>query len=286
MLKKGVPFVWSSNTQEAFDTLKTALVQAPVLDIPDFNKQFILETNAGEVGFGVVLMQEGHPMAYLSKQVCPRNQALSSYEKECVAIIMAVEKWRCYLQHQAFVIKTDHRSLLYLTDQRAHTKLQQKALLKLMDLKFTIQYKQGNTNMVADALSRCSPLTTICALSTCTPAWLENLVQGYDADPTAQQLLVELALHPENGQGYSLADGVIRYKGRVWIGNNDLAQQHVLQSLHNSAVGGHSGFQATYHRIKTLFAWPKMKEMIRKYVQSCEVCQQAKLEHVKLPGLL
>jgi hypothetical protein len=124
MLKKGVPFVWSSNTQEAFDTLKTALVQAPVLAIPDFNKQFILETDASEVGFGVVLMQEGHPVAYLSKQVCPRNQALSTYEKECMAIIMAVEKWRCYLQHQAFVIKIDHRSLLYLTDQRAHTKLQ------------------------------------------------------------------------------------------------------------------------------------------------------------------
>lgn len=130
MLKKGVPFVWTSSTQEAFDILKQALVQALVLAIPDFQKQFTLETDASDCGFGAVLMQ-GHPVAYLSKQVCPKNQALSTYEKECMAIIMAVDKWRCYLQHKTFIIKTDHRSLLYLTDQRAHTKLQQKSSIEI-----------------------------------------------------------------------------------------------------------------------------------------------------------
>jgi len=65
-----------------------------------------------------------------------------------------------------------------------------------------------------------------------------------------------------------------------------LAQQHVIQALHSSGVGGHSGVQATYHRIKALFSWPKMKETIRTYVQECSICQQAKAEHVKTPGLL
>lgn len=128
MLKKRIQFVWTTTAQEAFDLLKNALTQAPVLAIPDFTKQFVLGTYASDSGFGAVLMQESHPVAYLSKQVCPKNQALSTYEKECMAIILAVDKWRCYLQHQAFIIKMDHRSLLYLTDQRAHTKLQQKAL--------------------------------------------------------------------------------------------------------------------------------------------------------------
>lgn len=58
-----------------------------------------------------------------------------------------------------------------------------------------------------------------------------------------------------------------------------------MQSLHSSAVGGHSGFQATYYRIKALFAWPKMKQMIKAYVQTCATCQQAKSEHNRLPGL-
>lgn len=221
-----------------------------MLAIPDFSKPFTLETDASDTGFGAVLMQEGHPVAYLSKQVCVKNQALSTYEKECLVIILAVDKWRSYLQHQKFTIKTDHRSLLYLTDQRAHTKLQQKALMKLMDLQFSIQYKARTTNMAGDALSRCTPVKTICALSTCTPSWLLNQVDGYNEDPQAQQLMVKLALTSKNMKGYTLSEGVIRYKGRIWLSNNKLAQEHVVQSLHDSAIGGHSGFQATYQRIK------------------------------------
>lgn len=117
LLKKGVPFVWTSVTAQAFQLLKEALVATPVLAIPDFTKPFTLETDASDVGLGAVLMQEGHPLAYLSKSLCAKNQALSTYEKECMAILLAVEKWRPYLQTVPFTIKTDHKSLLYLTDQ-------------------------------------------------------------------------------------------------------------------------------------------------------------------------
>ena len=102
----------------------------------------------------------------------------------------------------------------------------------------------------------------------------------------ALKLLTELALHSPNKNGFSLEEGVIRHKGRVWLGQSQLAQQHVLQALHSSGVGGHSGFHATYHRIKALFGWPKMKDAIKQYIKECTICQQAKVEHVKLPGLL
>lgn len=88
-----MPYVWSSVTKTAFQQLKEALVKAPVLAPPDFTKQFILETDASEVGFGAVLMQSNHPIAYLSKAVCHKNQALSTYEKECMALILAIDKW-------------------------------------------------------------------------------------------------------------------------------------------------------------------------------------------------
>jgi hypothetical protein len=55
-----------------------------------------------------------------------------------MAILLAVEKWRPYLQHQQFILRTDHKSLMFLTEQRATTKLQQKAMLKLMDLDYKI----------------------------------------------------------------------------------------------------------------------------------------------------
>ena len=134
MLKKGIPYVWTSVTQTAFEQLKLALINAPVLAIPDFSKQFVRETDASDVGFRAVLLQDNHPVAYLSKQVSKQNQALSTYEKECLAIILAVEKWRQYLQHAKFVIRTYHKSLLYLTEQRVSSKIQHKALMKLMNL--------------------------------------------------------------------------------------------------------------------------------------------------------
>jgi len=78
LLKKGTPFVWTSATEEAFLWLKQAMVEAPVLAIPDFTKPFVLEIDACDYGLGAVLMQEGHPIAYLSKPLCPKNQALST----------------------------------------------------------------------------------------------------------------------------------------------------------------------------------------------------------------
>lgn len=286
MLKKGIVFQWTPQAQEAFELLKNALSNAPVLGIPNFQKPFIIETDASDVGMGVVLMQEGHPISFLSKAFCPRNQALSTYEKECLALVMAVDKWRSYLLGQEFILRTDHRSLLHLTEQTVHSRLQQKALLKLMDLKYNIQYKQGITNATADALSRAPDHNQLFAISVSNPSWLEKLQQGYEEDELSKQLLVELSLTPHNEKGFNLLDGIIRYKGRIWVGNNTLAQQHILQALHASALGGHSSIQGTYHRVKALFAWPKLKQVVTTFVQECNVCQQAKVDNTRLPGLL
>ena len=114
---------------------------------------------------------------------------------------MAVDKWRCYLQHNHFMIRIDHKSLLFLSEQKATTKLQQKAVLKLMDLSFTISYKKGITNAAADALSRCPSDDTVSAISESTPVWLERLITGYSDDPSATQLLQDLVLAKWTSQG-------------------------------------------------------------------------------------
>lgn len=72
----------------------------------------------------------------------------------------------------------------------------------------------------------------------------------------------------------------------MWIGNKKLAQSHILRSLHHSGIGGHSGIHATYQRVKSLFAWPKLKQFVTLFVQACQIYQQAKSEHVKSPSLL
>lgn len=74
-------------------------------------------------------------------------------------------------------------------------------------------------------------------------------------DTEAQEKLAQLSLQSPISD-YSLVDGIIKYKNSIWVGTNQLAQRHILQALHSSAIGGHSGVNATYQRVKALFAWP------------------------------
>jgi hypothetical protein len=115
---------------------------------------------------------------------------------------------------------------------------------------------------------------------------VQKLKKGYEDDDQAKQLISELAIAPDSHPDYTLQNGVLRYKGRVWIGNNSTAQNHVLIALHDSGVGGHSGISATYARVKQLFAWPSMKQTVQEFVRQCQICQQAKTERIKTPGLL
>lgn len=153
LLKKN-SFMWNEAAQQAFEELKTAMVQAPVLGMPDFEKEFIVETDTCGNGIGAVLQQDGHPLAYLSKSLSPKHQVLSTYEKEFLAVILALEKWKGYLMDRHFKIKTDHFSLKYLLDQRLTTPFQAKWLPKLLGYDYEIAYKKGSENIVADALSR------------------------------------------------------------------------------------------------------------------------------------
>jgi hypothetical protein len=112
-----------------------------------------------------------------------KNVALSTYEKECMAVLMAIDKWRPYLQHKEFAIVIDHKSLLHLGDQKLSTGMQHKAFLKLMGFQYKIVYRKGVDNSVADALSRQDQSEQLHAISTCKPKWLEIIVEGYNADP-------------------------------------------------------------------------------------------------------
>jgi hypothetical protein len=152
-------------------------------------------------------MQNDKLIAFLSKALGPTHQHLSIYEKEFLALIMAVEKWRPYLQRQEFIIRTDHKSLSYLCEQNLQPDLQRKAMTRLMGLQFKVVYKQGKENVAANALSRVAHLMIVQAVSEATPAWAQEVLNSYHTDPIAQQLLVSLAVKSPNEQGYYLEKG-------------------------------------------------------------------------------
>jgi hypothetical protein len=172
LLKKDRVFQWTAQTKAAFRTLQQALVSAPVLAIPDFTKPFVIETDASDGGVGAILSQDGHPISYLSRALGPKKQGLSAYEKEFLAILLAVDHWRPYLQVQEFLIQSDHRSLASLDEQRLHTPWQRKALTKLLGLSYRIVYKPGRENGAADALSRHTNGAELATISVAVPKWL------------------------------------------------------------------------------------------------------------------
>jgi hypothetical protein len=120
LLKKD-GFSWNDAAAATFSALKAAVTSAPILAMPDFAKLFIVECDASAFGFGAVLVQEGHPVAYFSRAVAPRNRVLAAYERELIGLVQAVRHWRPYLWGHRFLIKTDHYNLKYLLDQRLAT---------------------------------------------------------------------------------------------------------------------------------------------------------------------
>ena len=105
-LKKDA-YQWSPVAQQAFDQSKHAMTSAPVLILPNFEQEFVLETDASNLGIGAVLMQREQPISYFSKKLSWCMQQAYTYVRELYAIIEAVKKWRQYLLGRLFVIRTD-----------------------------------------------------------------------------------------------------------------------------------------------------------------------------------
>ena len=109
-------------------------------------------------------------------------RSLSIYEKEFMAIMMAVDRWRSYICRGPFTIKTDHKSLCHLEDQVLSSDLQRKAMTKLVGLQFKFQFKKGSENQAADALSRVGHVFALQAVSTAQPVWLQEILNSYAVD--------------------------------------------------------------------------------------------------------
>ena len=191
---------------------------------------------------------------------------LSTYEKELLALVTTVHKWRPYLLGRPFIIKTDHQSLKYILEQRIATPAQQKWLTKLLGYLFVVEYKKGIENKVADALSRrvdpiaiiqsgtssdCS--SSLCLISFPYLSWIDELKASYQSDPTMLSLLQKLQDNPIKPKFFSLHNGLILFKGRVYLSSACGLKPKVLQMVHDSPLGGHLGFLKSYHRLKQDF---------------------------------
>lgn len=231
------------------------MTQAPVLALLDFSLPFTLETDASGIVMGAVLMQWGHPLAYFSKLFYPRLQHASTYIRELHAITTAVRKWRQYLLGHPFIILTDHKSLHELMNQVIQTPEQQVYLSKHLGYDYSIQYKSGKTNVVADALSRLPHYSQrqYLILSMPHPMFLEAIRDYVHSNTSFQDHIQQLTSLLDSQIDYRFHDGLLYFQNRICLDQHHPFRHSLISEFHTSPLGGRMGFAKTLHRLQASF---------------------------------
>lgn len=158
LLKKDIPFIWSPFCDEAFVTLKTCIIEPPILKYPDFTKEFTITCDASDIAIGSVLSQThisgDMPVAFASRVLNKAEKSYSTSEKELLAMVWSVNHFRPYVYGRFFTIVTDHKPLIWLCKNENPSSRLLRWRIKLEEYNFKIIHKAGALNTNADALSR------------------------------------------------------------------------------------------------------------------------------------
>lgn len=157
LLRKRKQFEWSCRAQKSFELLKTRLSSAPLLVHADFSKPFIVQCDASSVGVGAVLAQlddDGNerPIAYMSQKLNRAQRNYTVTELECLAVVLAVRKFRAFIEGHEFRVITDHSSLKWLMNQQDLSGRLARWALKLQGFNFKIEHRRARDNVVVNRL--------------------------------------------------------------------------------------------------------------------------------------
>lgn len=277
LTKAKVKFKWTPQAEESFLKLKAALVSAPVLAMPDYSKPFSVACDASDVAIGAVLTQEvngeEHPICYFSQKLSSSERKYSVTERECLAVIRAIEKFRGYIEGVRFTVHCDHSALTYLRSMKNPTALMSRWILRLNAFDCDIQYRKGSINVVPDALSRIVA-ALVFVLSTIQDPWYLKLVKSVKKEPDKfpdfriinDELFKNCLIKEEVGVMSHRWKKVVPLEERT----------AVIQRFHDCASAAHLGFCKTWQKIQRNFYWPKMMEDVAVYVRSCTTCKASK----------
>ncbi|KAG0778165.1 hypothetical protein G6F21_013097 [Rhizopus arrhizus] len=154
LLKKDVPFDWSPAAQEAFEKLKTQIMEMPTLAYPNPNQPYDLHCDASNVGLGAALVQGGRPIAFASRTLAPAEENYHTTEKECLAVRWALDHFHPLVHGAKLTVHTDHAALKSILSTKAPNGRIARWIMELQSYQFDIVHKKGILNTDADALSR------------------------------------------------------------------------------------------------------------------------------------
>lgn len=278
LLKKSKSkFIWTPEAESAFNDLKSALISAPVLRTPDFTKPFIIQADASDRGVGAILVQKYDEqecvITYMSQKLSTAQTKYTTTEKECLAVILAIEKFRPYIEGVKFTVISDHASLQWLTNLKDPSGRLARWALRLQQYDFELLHRKGKFMVVPDALSR------VFELEISDDTWycdLSNKIKTFPSEYPNFQIIDNLVykyVKSMNSQEF----------GWRLVAPSSMRKE-ILMDCHDSPKSSHGGVRKTLYKIKTRYYWPTMSKDVKMYVKCCEVCQTCKPVNYVLRG--
>ena len=305
LTRKTQDFVWGEKEQKAFETLKEALITAPILKLPDFSKEFEIHCDASGIAIGACLMQKHepddkpYPISYYSRKLRGAEERYAPIDLEALAVVEAVRHFDPYVYGRHFVIYTDHRPLTYVFHRRC-TNLRMSRWWHEMTLySYVLKYKKGAVNYIPDALSRDIEAFGLFPIEEedegeetrapeDDPLSVDKVAAAQAEDDVWRPVLEYLQGRgqvpertPLKYGDMDLMDGCV-YLNTTTPTGEVVAQMVIPRALrweaikqaHDHVLAGHQGWQRTLHRLKTLYYFPGMQQAVKDYVAGCQSCQE------------
>lgn len=295
--KNSPPFLWTPEADRAFHHLKSMLIEAPILACPNFDLPFDVHTDASNFGVGAMLSQtiDGieHPVAYMSRSLSGAERNYSVTEREALAVLTALEHWRCYLENgKTFSVYTDHAALKWFLSLSNPTGRLARWGVRLSSFDFQIKHRRGKDNIIPDALSRCAVAEISSPLSNGPKDTLNSTIPSIPSPPkTTDSWYLNIfngcLETPSNFANYRV-EGNILY--RYMKCKNALLEEFswkqvipseqrekVIADNHAQETAAHLGVFKTYRRLLLRYYWPGMYSDVVKFVTNCQICLAYKL---------
>ncbi|GFU84128.1 retrovirus-related Pol polyprotein from transposon opus [Trichonephila clavipes] len=296
LMKKGAKFNWSGEAQDSFDQIKRTLTEAPILQLPNFSEQFNLFTDASGVGIGAVLQQNQKPIAFASRTLNKAGRIYTVTERECLAVIWALNKFKTYFGPLPVKAITDHAALTKLTNGKNLSSRRIRWALKLSEFNIEWEHRPGVQNVVADLLSR-NPVDSVEGSQISFTAHRalainsrEQFIKEQREDPELGHIYRYLE-NPDDGsvnatvceswaQYFKLINGLLFYAKyfstlgelRVYIPGS--LRKDIMKEFHDLPLTGHLGKRKTYLKLRDTCYFPFMRNYIFEYFSTCDLCQK------------
>ena len=288
---------WSKDHQAAFQRIKDIVLSTECLTTIDHDnmdgRKIFVTCDASDRRTGACLSfgttwETARPVAWDSVQLLPAERNYPTHEKEMLAIVRALKKFRAKLLGTHFTIYTDHRTLECFQGQRNLSRRQARWQEFLAEYDFNIRYVRGEDNTVADALSRMPEegegefqVTAAVLTVTTDPKISEDIRTGYTSDPFCQRILNNQTSFPN----VKIDDGLIYIGSRLVVPRTGTIREDLFRMAHDTL--GHFGVDKTYTNLRSAYYWPRMRaELEGAYIRGCDACQRNKGSTKKPTGPL